>query len=581
MKVRTARQQTLMSKKYYSMLLGGTLTMVMTSFLLMSDSIIAGAFLGSDAVQGITLVTPLFSLGSFFGSVISLGVPILYSAEMGKFNKDGADRVFGFGLLMSVVVAIAMFALTWLLGDMYLRSYSVSEEALAQARDYLFWMRFTIALMPLQMFFAATVYGDGDETIETAAHVVQGLGNIIFSIILSRIMGVSGIGFASFLFLAISILVLLLHFFKKSNTLHWNLFFSFDIAKKVVKYSIIDSSSYLFIAILTSVFNAFVSSEFGPEYLILASAITLCREFHLLFDGIGEAVGPIFSVYVGEENHDGLRTSFSLANKTAIVEGVIVTLVMLIVAPFIPRILDVTDPELANWVILGVRLISIGSIFISILYLLTSYYMVVDQIMIGVVACALRDAVLSIALGVIMGKAFGITGMFIGLGIAPIIAYVLFIVFLRMRYGKDDCPLLLSKVPGDDSAYNFNIEVEPEQIIALQKEVEALLIEEKVDRRTIGKIKLLVEELYMLIREKNEEKHVLSEFTIFIHPDNIKIITKDNGILFDISQEDVSVTSIASFAVSAYMEKLGEDRHHLTTMSFNRSAFIIKPDSTV
>ena len=111
--------------------------------------------------------------------------------------------------------------------------------------------------------------------------------------------------------------------------------------------------------------------------------------------------------------------------------------------------------------------------------------------------------------------------------------------------------------------------------------MEALLLEENVDRRTIGKIKLLVEELYMLIREKNEEKHVLSEFTIFIHPDNIKIITKDNGILFDISQEDVSVTSIAAFAVSAYMEKLGEDRHHLTTMSFNRSAFIIKPDSTV
>jgi hypothetical protein len=25
------------------------------------------------------------------------------------------------------------------------------------------------------------------------------------------------------------------------------------------------------------------------------------------------------------------------------------------------------------------------------------------------------------------------------------------------------------------------------------------------------------------------------------------------------------------------MEKLGEDRRHLTTMSFNRSAFLIKP----
>ena len=38
----------------------------------------------------------------------------------------------------------------------------------------------------------------------------------------------------------------------------------------------------------------------------------------------------------------------------------------------------------------------------------------------------------------------------------------------------------------------------------------------------------------------------------------------------------MSVTSLASFAVSAYMEKLGDDRRHLTTMSYNRSAFLVK-----
>lgn len=49
----------------------------------MSDSVIAGAVVGSDAVAGITLVTPLYSLAVFFGSVISIGIPLLYSTEMG------------------------------------------------------------------------------------------------------------------------------------------------------------------------------------------------------------------------------------------------------------------------------------------------------------------------------------------------------------------------------------------------------------------------------------------------------------------------------------------------------------------
>lgn len=57
------------------------------------DQVIAGFTIGSDAVAGITLVIPLYSLSAFLGSVLSIGVPILYSTEMGKFNKDRADNV--------------------------------------------------------------------------------------------------------------------------------------------------------------------------------------------------------------------------------------------------------------------------------------------------------------------------------------------------------------------------------------------------------------------------------------------------------------------------------------------------------
>jgi hypothetical protein len=87
----------------------------------------------------------------------------------------------------------------------------------------------------------------------------------------------------------------------------------------VVSYSIYDSSSYLFLAVLTASLNAFISSTFGPEYLILASVITLCREFQLLFDGVGEASVPSSASSRGK-SHNGLRSSYSLANKTAIIE---------------------------------------------------------------------------------------------------------------------------------------------------------------------------------------------------------------------------------------------------------------------
>ncbi len=577
MKLLANGQQTMMSKKYFSMLLGGTLTYMVVSLLLMSDSVIAGAVVGPDAVAGVTLVTPLYSLAAFFGSVISLGVPILYATEMGKFNKERADQVFGLGVLMSIVVGVALFLLTCLFGEAYLRSCNPAESVLEQARGYLFFMRFTILLLPMQTLLGAAVYSDGDETVSTIANAAQGVGNIVFSVILSRLMGIRGIGLASFAFNAVSMLILLAHFKKESNSLRWNLHFSFDILKKVVRYSIIDSSSYLFLAILTAVLNAFVSGQYGSEYLILVSVVTLTRELQLLFEGIGEAVGPILSVYVGEENHGGLRTIYKLASKTAVIKGLAVTLVLVLIAPLVPRVLNVTDPELVRWVVAGMRLTALGSTFMSLLYLLTSYYLVIDQIVLGTVACALRDVLLSAGLAVSLGKVLGIWGLFIGLAAASAIAYALLMLFLTARYGKEDCPLLLSKVPGSDKSRLFQLSVQPEQIIDLQKQVQSLLENEGVNRRTVGRVKLLVEELYMLIAEKNEGRQVLSELTVFIRPEGIQLISKDDGVLFDISEEDVSVTSIASFVVSNYMEKLGNDKRHLTTMSFNRSAFLIQP----
>ena len=565
-----------MSKKYFSMLLGGTLTMMVASVLLMSDSFIAGAFIGSDAVEGITLVTPLYSLAVFFGSVISIGIPLLYSTEMGKFNKKKADQAFGFGILMSIVVGVILFLVITLFGDAYLRSYSPKEAVLNHAMGYLFWMRFVILTMPIQMVIVNMVYSDGDETVSTIANVVQGLGNLSLSIVLCPFMGVRGIGLPSFLFNVISILILLVHFTKKNNSLRWNLYFSFGIMKDVLHYSIIDSSSYLFLAIFTAALNAFISAEFGSEYLILASAIALCREFQLVFDGIGAAVGPIFGVYVGEQNHSGLRSSYSLANKTAIIEGIIVTIVLVIIAPFVPQFLKVVDPQIADRVTTGVRFTALGSTFISILYLLTSYYLVIEKITLGVVACALRDVVLSVGFAVIIGKVFGINGMFIGIAAAPAVAYVLIMIYLVIRFGKNDCPLLLSKIPGGENSHIYNLSTDPDDIMSAQKKIEDLLKEQKIDKRTIGCVILLIEEMYILIRQMNDNKAVLAECTVILHPDGVQIISKDDGVSFDMADEDISIKSLSAYTVASYLEQRDFDNRHLTTMSFNRSSFYIK-----
>lgn len=570
------KQHTLMSKKFRTMLLSGTLTMMVVSILLMSDQLIAGFLIGSKAVAGITLVTPIISLSAFFGSVISLGVPILYSTEMGKFNKEKADKVFGLGLFMSIVVGVAMFLTISLFGEAYLKSSSPSDEILEQAIGYLKWMRFTVLIMPIQMFMAASVYHDGDETISMIADVVQGLGNIIFSIVLCRLIGIPGIGLSSFLFNALSLIVLMTHFLKKSNSMRLNLCFSFGLLKDAVRYSIIDSSSYLFLAIFTSVMNFYMTSHFGAEYLVIVSALTLSREFQMLFDGIGGAVSPIFSVYVGENNREGIRLIYSLAQKTAIIEGIIVTIALMLFAPFVPHVLNVTDPVIAQWMITCLRITTLGNVFVSLLYLLTSYYLIVERIILGTVACAMRDVAFSVLLVFVFGGIAGMYGMFFGLAAAPALAYGALLLYITLRYGRKDCPLLLSTLPGSEDTYLFNLVTEPEDIIRTQRKAEEILMERGLDSKTFIRAALLIEEMYMFIRKMNDNKAVLAECSVTIKPDGVLIISKDEGVYFDMADEKMSTASLSAYTVSLYLQNDHFRNRHLTAMGFNRSACFVK-----
>ena len=566
------KQAPLMVKKFYTMLLGGTLTMVVVSALLMSDSIIAGAFIGSDAVAGITLVTPLYALSAFFGSIFSLGVPILYSTEMGKFRKHEANRYFGIGLLMSILVGLALFALIFAFGDRYLRSYHPLEPVLEQARGYLFWMRFTILLLPLDMLMAEMVYDDGDESISTIANAVQGVGNITTSLVLSRFMGIRGIALASFLFTFVSIAILCTHLLKKSNSLRLNLCFSFRKLVSIVRFSVIDASSYLFLSVGSAGLNWFVSMYFGAEYLILVSVIAFCRESQLVFDGIGEAMRPILSIYLGEDCFPGVRSIYGVAKRVAVEEGILLLLLMQLIAPAVPMLLGVSDAVMRGYVVAGVRIISLGSVFVSLLYLSSSYYLLLDKIMLGLIVSALRDVLAAAPLCVVLGIAFGVYGFFAGFAVAPLVAGLISMLLLRIRYSSD-VPLLLKQRERGKEALLYSLMVEPENIIDTRDQIGIALSGRGFDKKTVNRAMLLFEELFMLIHEKNQKERILAECAFLIEKDNIRIITRDTGMQLDLSDSDMAISSLRSYIISNVADSVCSRKQHLVTMSFNRNMF--------
>ncbi len=567
---------TFLSKKFYSMLLAGSLTMVVVTGLLMSDTIIAGIFIGEEAVAAINLITPAYSLAAFFGCIFSLGVSVLFSNAMGRFDNESADRYFGNGFCACLLTGMVLFIVLQVFADAYLGFYTPPAPVLALAKPYFFWYRFVILILPMSTFMNEMVLADGDETLSAAANIIHVAGNIVLSIILCRFIGITGIGVASFVGTLLKLVISFMHFLRKGNSLHIKPALSVTVLGEIAKYSIIDAGSYLFLSVFVTVMNKFVMTVFGENMLIIVSVCVFIKEAQLVFDGIGEAFSPLISIYLGEESYEGVRKCYRLSEKTSIIEGLIVTFFVILTAPLLVRVFGISDPMTASYAANGIRIMALGLTCTSLMYLITSYYLLRGKILLGLVICALRDVVASVVFAVTGGFLFGIYGLFAGIAISSFAAYLILMGYLNLRYGKDNSPLLLKELEGNSITGFYELIVKPEDIIRVQKEIEKLLMDNHVPGKITARVKLLIEDLYMLIYEKNGSDGVLGECVVRLLKEGVSIIIRDDGILFDISQDDVMATSVAAFTVSGYMEKMKENRRHLTTMSYNRNSFLVK-----
>lgn len=186
-------QRTFISSKYYAMLCSGTILMVLVAIIGVADTLIAGIILGETAVAGICLALPIYSLASFFEVFFSYGVPILYAGKIGAFQKEEADRCFGVGLTVNLVIGILMFAAILCGGDSFLQAYHPDNQVYVCASDYLVWMKYAVLLMPLTSLLDGMLFAEGDETISLVANLAKGVVKVVMSVVLCCNMGVKGL----------------------------------------------------------------------------------------------------------------------------------------------------------------------------------------------------------------------------------------------------------------------------------------------------------------------------------------------------------------------------------------------------
>lgn len=161
--------------------------------------------------------------------------------------------------------------------------------------------------------------------------------------------------------------------------------------------------------------------------------------------------------------------------------------------------------------------------------------------------------------------------MWAGFAIAPVFTLVGALLFVYLRFGKENFPFLLGDLDSEIEVIDDVLTTENTAI--LSKRVEESLISHQYSKKDVSRAALFVEEIGLTILEQNKQspKHILIELSLFYEADSVLIIQRDSGKLFDITDPDLQVGGLSGFILSGLMEAHQDETAYLVTTGYNRN----------
>ena len=149
------RSKSLGQQKFFSMILVSSVNMLLEVLALLTDTVLAGHFVGETGISAMNVMTPIVSIMAFIGTISATGVSICYGEAMGRADKKRADELFGMSLLVAAMSGMILFILTETGIDDYLLFLKLDAEPLdeteviAYAYEYYSFYKFVMLLEPV------------------------------------------------------------------------------------------------------------------------------------------------------------------------------------------------------------------------------------------------------------------------------------------------------------------------------------------------------------------------------------------------------------------------------------------------
>ena len=568
-------KQSLGRNKFYSIYTAAMLETIVGILSSLIDTAVVGHLIGTIGLSAMNIIAPVTGITIFTEGVFSIGTSMVYSEYKGKYQQDKADRAFGTGIVCSVAIGLLTTLALICIVPHYLNYMGVSEEIRKLIYGFFFFIYPQLAIMPFYQLICQMVITDGGEVLGTAANVADTVLNLVLSIILGRSMGIMGIGLGTLISTLVALAIALVHFLDKRNSLRMRPSFVPGDMKKSFLFGVSDCIMFFLMPVLSFVLTKFVILRFGEYHLPVLTIIYSIFEITVVFDATGEAMRPIMPIYMGDSNNGAVKNLLLDSLKVNMAASVVFALLLFFAGPYIPIAFDITDPVLLKECSYALRIYALACPGRALVADFISFYFNTGRKLLSASVSVISDLISVLILSIIMGLCLGLRGMLLGFVLAPYLTALIVFGYIFFRYGKDRFPTLLSS--SGDIHLNRVIRIEEKEIMSLVYEVHSFLEANDTEKKLRTRIEVLMEELLLLIMEKNrgsgegkKEEKVMAECCIRISGEGIDISIWDSGKIFNAMEEEGNLAGFRSYFVERVLSRQKKKKHIVAT-SYNKN----------
>ncbi len=425
----------IVKKIFMTMLLPTIFMNLTTAIASMADAIIIGQYLDDASLSVVTFAMPIFLIINVFSALFAVGGCISMGIDAGKGDKKEANKAFSISLelllSMGILLLIAGLFFSHTITGWLGAGKDIFESVELYSRIILLGGPFFVLNTGLAFF----VRNDGRPTLSMVGMFASIFVDITLNFVFVGVMGigVAGAAYSTVIGSIVSVLIICTHFFNAKNTLKFH--FAFDsMAIRIIKNGGSTALQFIYQFVTVLIINHFLTGLAGTEGVVIYTVVINLSTVALsLFEGISQTIQPMVSNYFGEKSYRKMKEVLRLAFITILVICGSVTLILEVIPQCIPMIFGIEDVTLLAESAVAVRIYTIGMIITTINVVVGYYLQSIEQNFMAAIIVSLRNFVLFLSAVFILGKLFGINGIWAAY---PASEFFTFIICMGMIYLK-------------------------------------------------------------------------------------------------------------------------------------------------